>query len=170
MIDSHDPLSRIFLRAINQTWTVHYIESDINLRLISRPHQEIAIAGRIQNKTACQKLLIAWLKQLAKIHLHEKLNVISQTLNLPYTKLTIRDQKTRWGSCTRNKNISLNYKLIFLPEELTRHILIHELCHTVHLNHSTRFWKLVEKFDPDYEKHRSAVRKVDEFLPPWTMQ
>jgi len=96
-----------------------------------------------------------------------QLNIISEKTQLPYKKATIRDQQTRWGSCTKDKNISLNYKILFLPEHLARHIFIHELCHTIHLNHSDKFWKLVEKFDSHWQEHRRAIRKVNELIPGW---
>ncbi len=158
---------KIILAALNQTWSIFYIESSDNLKIIVRPHQELVLLGKINNKEHCKKILIAWLKKLAKIHLAEKLKNLSVQTNLPYTKLTIRDQQTRWGSCTTDKHISLNYKLLFLPAHLATHILIHELCHTVYLNHSEKFWRLVEKFDPDFETHRRLMRKGEGFVPAW---
>ncbi|MEO8401497.1 MAG: SprT family zinc-dependent metalloprotease [Gammaproteobacteria bacterium] len=158
---------KIILSALNQTWHISYIASEVKLQIITRPHQEIVLLGKIQNKLHCKKLLIAWIKQIAKTNLAIQLKRLSEKINLPYSKLTIRDQKTRWGSCTTKKSISLNYKLLFLPQPLAEHILIHELCHTVQLNHSEKFWRLVEKFDPDCENNRRAVRKVDAFIPEW---
>ncbi len=157
----------VFLRAIHQTWAIQYIESRSPLKMIARPHQDIVIMGDIQKKMGIKKLLIQWLKKLAKVHLAHQLNLISDQTKLSYEKITIRDQETRWGSCTKDKSISLNYKLLFLPEHLSNHILIHELCHTVHLNHSDKFWKLVEKFDPDCQTHRAAIKKAHEFVPGW---
>jgi len=160
---------KIFLRAIHQTWHIHYIQSDIMLRIMPRPHQHITVVGNIQNKELCKKLLIHWLKDLAKIHLTHQLKKVSEQTQLPCNKITIRDQQTRWGSCTKEKNISLNYKLLFLPEHLASHIFIHELCHTIHLNHSDRFWKLVEKFDSNWQEHRAAIRKINEWIPEWVI-
>jgi len=159
--------NKIVLSAINQSWDIHYIESSAKMKIITRPHQEIVLLGKIKNKILCKKLLIAWLKHHAKIHLAEKLKSVSDMTKLSYSKITIRDQKTRWGSCTKNKSINLNFKILFLPSHLATHILIHELCHTVHLNHSEKFWQLVLKFDPDCQQHRHAVRRVDEFIPEW---
>ncbi len=165
--EAHALPKKINLAALNQTWNIHYIESNEKLKMIFRPHQEIVLLGKINNTENCRKLIIAWLKNLAKIHLIEKLNQISEQIKLPYNKITIRDQETRWGSCTADKNISLNYKLLFLPMHLATHILIHELCHTVYMNHSTKFWRLVEKFDSDCHAHRRMVRKVNQFIPGW---
>lgn len=158
----------IFLQAIQQTWRIEYIESDTPLRLIARPHHNVVIMGDIQNKNRCKKILISWLKRLAKTHLPILLEQVSQQLKLSYGKITIRDQQTLWGSCTKDKSISLNYKILFLPEQLAKHILIHELCHTVYLNHSDKFWKLVSQFDPNCQAHRTRVKKADDLIPRWT--
>ncbi len=161
---------KIFLRSINQIWNIQYIDSPSPIKIISRPHQEMAIIGKIEtqhHKDQCKKLLTHWVKKMAKIYLASQLNQISQVTQLSYEKLTIRDQKTRWGSCTRDKNISLNFRILFLPEHLASHILIHELCHTVHLNHSDKFWSLVAKFDPNWQEHRNVVRKTKDFIPSW---
>lgn len=167
-MDSEILPTTIHLRAIHQTWNIFYIESQTALKIITRPHQELVITGDIQNKTECKKLLIKWLKHLAKIHLPMHLDKISQQINLFYKKISIRDQQTRWGSCTKDKNISLNYKIIFLPEHLASHILIHELCHTIHLNHSNKFWNLVATFDVNWQDNRNAVRKLNDYVPLWT--
>ncbi|HSW93055.1 MAG TPA: SprT family zinc-dependent metalloprotease [Gammaproteobacteria bacterium] len=159
---------KIVLRAIDETWSIEYIESDFSARIIARPHQALAVVGAIRNQSICKNLLINWLKQLARHHLKNQLDTVSREIDLTYRKMTIRDQETRWGSCTKDKNISLNYRLLFLPAPLMKHILIHELCHTVHLNHSSRFWKLVEKHDPNWETHRRDTKKVREFVPAWT--
>jgi predicted metal-dependent hydrolase len=160
---------QIELTAMRQTWKVSYIESQTALRIVTRPHQEIVLLGKIKNVAACKKLLIAWLKNIAKIYLTEKLMQVSKITKLSYNKLTIRNQKTRWGSCTSDKSISLNYKIIFLPPNLATHILIHELCHTVHMNHSSKFWRLVGKFDADCKEHCKIVRQFDDCIPAWTI-
>ncbi len=158
----------IDLVAIQQSWRIQKIETNMKLTLRIRPQfQELVLMGKVDNQARGKKLLIDWIKAQAKIHLSEKLKQVSAAIRLPYQKMTIRDQKTRWGSCSKNKSINLNYKIIFLPQPLATHILIHELCHTVHLNHSEKFWQLVESFDPNYQQHRKAVRRVDQFIPVW---
>lgn len=160
--------NEIIFSAINLSWQIEYIASDMKLKLLSRPHQrELVFIGDIQNKLACKKLLIIWVKKQARIYLLNQLEEVSQQIRLSYTHAIIRDQSTRWGSCSSKKSISLNYKLLFLPFELMRHVLIHELCHTVHLNHSDAFWGLVERFDPKWEQHRRELRKADKLIPMW---
>lgn len=157
----------IVLNAMNQTWKVLYMASDTPLKLILRPHQELVLLGDIKNIEECQKLLMNWSKKQAKKHLLSQINLLSDQLKLPITKVSIRDQQSRWGSCSSKKAISLNYKLIFLPANLVEHTLIHELCHTVHLNHSAHFWQLVQSFDQNSEQHRRDLRKANQFIPSW---
>ena len=81
--------------------------------------------------------------------------------------MTIRAQRTRWGSCTAKGRVSLNYTIAFLPPELCRLVLVHELCHTVELNHSARFWDLVEKFVPGCREMDARLNSARHYLPLW---
>ena len=159
--------SMIEFLAINQTWHIEYIPSKTKLQIITRPHNRLVLLGNITNNKTCKALLIHWMKHHAKLFLLEQLKLISEQVKLSYTNATVRDQRSRWGSCSSEKSISLNYKLLFLPYALMRHVIIHELCHTVHLNHSEKFWKLVEKFDTDLKIHQKQLRHANEFIPKW---
>lgn len=97
-------------------------------------------------------------KALALVKLGlEKFN---QHYNLSYKKITIRNQKSRWGSCSHNGNMSFNYKIIFLEPELQNYIIVHELCHLKELNHSKNFWNLVGEMVPEYRKIRGKLRSL----------
>jgi predicted metal-dependent hydrolase len=76
-----------------------------------------------------------------------------------YNKICIRKQTTRWGSCSSKKNLNFNYKLLFLPIELVDYIVVHELCHLIEMNHSKKFWKLVENIIPDYKDRRKKLKQ-----------
>lgn len=159
---------KIELAAIQQTWRVDYIACQTRLKLTQRPQQhEIVLFGDISDKSACQTLLKLWLIRQAKLHLPKQLMQLSEKYQLPFSKVTIRDQQTRLGSCTSDKAINLNFRLILLAEELAAHILIHELCHTVHLNHTKQFWQWVAKCDPAWEHHKQQIRRLDQLLPDW---
>lgn len=159
--------SSVELKACDQNWSVHYMACDMALEIIERPNQGLVLVGKIDDQAACKKLLMKWVRLKAKAYLSEQLHNISQKAQLPFQKLTIRQQKSLWGSCTSKHAISLNFKLIFLPRELMSHVLIHELCHTKHLNHSIRFWNLVAKYDENWQENRHALRRADEYLPGW---
>jgi predicted metal-dependent hydrolase len=81
--------------------------------------------------------------------------------------LSIRSQKTRWGSCSIRGNISLNDQLLFMPAKTVEYLMIHELCHTRHLNHSTAFWSLVEHHCADYRNHEQLLGKSRNHIPDW---
>ena len=75
-----------------------------------------------------------------------------------YNKVSIKTQKTRWGSCSRKGNLNFNYKIALLPAHLADYIIVHELCHLAQMNHSPKFWRLVAQTIPDYLERRKALR------------
>lgn len=151
----------------NKKYIIRYLAATTKHKLFLGANNVITIMGDIENKEACRILLSTWLKKIAKPILQELIEQISSRTKLTYSKLTIRDQSTRWGSCTSKKNINLNYKLILLPLKLAEHIIIHELCHTKHLNHSSAFWQLVATHDSNWQEHREEMKLAETMLPGW---
>jgi predicted metal-dependent hydrolase len=157
----------LHLPSCGEQWKISYLFSPGKTKIILRPHSELTVMGNIDDIPACFKVLRQWLGQKAEQILAPRLFLLSQELNLPFKNLTIRSQKTRWGSCSSQKSINLNFKLIFLSADIVRHIMIHELCHTVHLNHSRKFWQLVARHDPQWRINHQASRQVESYLPSW---
>jgi predicted metal-dependent hydrolase len=87
----------------------------------------------------------------------EKAEHFNQFYGFKFNRISIRRQKTRWGSCSRKGNLSFNYKILLIPEKFADYIIVHELCHLKEFNHSEKFWKLVEKTIPGY---RGIVREM----------
>ena len=114
-------------------------------------------------------LLQTWLKAYAKHYLPSMLAEVASEMGLEYQSVSIRLQKTRWGSCSRDKSIRLNAKLLFLPKMVVRYVLVHELAHLQHMNHSPEFWQYVEGFVPDYAKQRQDLRQLSLALPAWLL-
>lgn len=100
------------------------------------------------------------LKPLALKITTEKLKHYNQHYNLPYKNITIKNQKTRWGSCSHTGNLNFNYKIALLPEQLQDYIVVHELCHRGQFNHSHKFWDLVAETIPNHLELRRELRKI----------
>ena len=108
-----------------------------------------------------------WLQQRAKDVLVPWLHKLSAELSLPFSRAAVRRQRTRWGSCSAEKSISLNRNLLFLAEPLARYVLVHELCHGRRLDHSKKFWSLLETFEPNARQAAAQVRDAVELVPRW---
>ncbi len=95
--------------------------------------------------------LFNWLKKFSKDFIIERTEILAEEYDFQYKKVAIRDQNTRWGSCSSRKNLNFNWRLIFAPMQVLDYVIIHELCHLKEMNHSKRFWDLVKLFDPNYK-------------------
>lgn len=94
---------------------------------------------------------------------HDRIGAFNRKLKFSYNAISIKNQKTRWGSCSRNGNLHFNYKIIFLPKKQQDYIIAHELCHLKEFNHSKKFWSLVEKVMPDYLEIKNELRNHELF-------
>lgn len=159
--------AEIYLRAFNQQYTVHYFQNDKALRVKALANHGIILSGDINDFYICRDKLEDWLKKQAKTLLIPYFNKLALESGMIFRDVSVRSQTTLWGSCSHDKSIRLNYKLIFLPEPLMRHIMIHELCHTRYMNHSEKFWQLVANYDQDWRAHKLAMRKAEKYMPAW---
>ena len=112
-------------------------------------------------------LFVKWLKKFGQRYCERIARELSETTGLKFQKVVVRGQKTRWGSYSSHGTLSLNYKLLFLPEHLLKHVILHELAHSVHMNHSTEFWGLLASIDPDAKKHDKQLLDAWQYLPVW---
>lgn len=99
-------------------------------------------------------------KRQAKKIIEERLDFFNQYYQFSFTTISIRSQKTRWGSCSSTGSLNFNYKLIYLSEKLLDYVVVHELCHLWEMNHSASFWNLVAKRIPDFRECRKELKKV----------
>ena len=106
-----------------------------------------------------QKIFVNWYKAAAYDFIPERVEYISKLSGLKYRKVGITGAKKRWGSCSAKGNLNFSYRIIMAPVSVIDYVILHELAHTVEMNHSKRFWKIVEEFMPDYKLRRSWLKE-----------
>lgn len=98
-------------------------------------------------------------KEKARKIITEKVELLNQHYGFEYKSIAIRNQKTRWGSCSKKGNLNFNYKIAFLPNKMLEYVVVHELCHLKEFNHGEKFWDLVAELAPDYREIRNEMKK-----------
>ena len=144
----------IGLAAIGRRYAIHYQRADEpGIRVES---EEIASVLTLRGAVHDDRLIAAglreWLMQRAMQALGRELAMAAERGGFQFRRLQVRRQRTRWGSCSASGTISLNVCVLFLEPAVMRYLLIHELAHTRHMNHSKRFWALVEAHEPEYRR------------------
>jgi predicted metal-dependent hydrolase len=127
----------------------------------------VILSGATHDETKCVAALKRWLTALAKKEYLPKLRTLAGLTNNTFQKMHVRGQKTCWGSHSSTGTISLNYCLMFLDPQHLRYVMIHELCHARHMNHSQRFWQLVGSFEPDYRRLDKDLNSCWKRIPTW---
>jgi predicted metal-dependent hydrolase len=122
------------------------------------------------DERGARALLRGWLKRAAHERLAPRLLQLAHELNYSVTRVSIRCQRTRWGSCSTRGTVSLNCSLLFLGLEVVRYLFVHELAHTKHMNHSATFWRLVEKIEPDYRRLDRDLLAGWRTVPGWVFK
>ena len=112
--------------------------------------------GRVFSNKDYQKY-----KEEARQLVHDRIDFYNKEYGFKFNRISIKNQRTLWGSCSAKSNININYKVLFLPKELQDYLIVHEMCHLKELNHSSKFWNLVQKTVPDYKKIRKGLMGSD---------
>lgn len=105
-----------------------------------------------------------WLKSIASKYIHKRANELSAVLLLPYNKLHIRSQKRKWGNCSADKNVSINWRIIKAPAFVIDYVITHELCHTIIMKHTVKFETLLNSHCPDYKQAQAWLEKYGNSL------
>ena len=160
--------TRLVLRATGETWTVKFRKvTGIAPRLREFPDQCLLLEAERNTPQVWATLLRSWLQRHARAELMPWLSGIAQEMGLRYRRVQVRGQRTRWGSCSNSGTISLNYCLLFLPPRLVRYLMVHELSHLRHMNHSSRFWDRVEEHSPNWRRLDAELREARRLVPDW---
>ena len=164
---------RIELSAVREVWRVEYRaharagRPTRGARVRECAGKRLVVSGEPTDFESCKQALCRWLSRRGRQELEPWLAGLAERCGLEYQRVTVRQQKTRWGSCSRQGTISLNARLLLMPPEAVEYVLVHELCHTVRMDHSPRFWQLVARHDPDYREHKKLVRASARAMPTW---
>lgn len=162
--------SSITFPAIAASWTVNYRFGDGG-EIQERPGVEPAdLVVKATSESDALRRLQRWLGIQGRLHLVPWLRAVAVELGLSYRRVSIRGQRSRWGSYSSRGTLSLNRALLFLEPALVRHLFIHELCHSVHLNHSPRFWRLVARYSPRYQELEQALNRAVATIPRWALE
>ncbi len=129
----------------------------------------IVLTGAADRPVLLRHALQRFTMRAAHAALGTWLAELSSATGLHYGRMQIRRQRTRWGSCSPSGTISLNACLMFQPAAVVNYLLIHELAHTRHMNHSRRFWRLVERFEPRWRELDAALSRGWREVPAWAL-
>ena len=158
----------IHLGLLDETWRIEYSPSpDQCVRVSEQTGNVLLVTGPVEDAVVVAGALNQWLQKRAKDVLVPWLGRLSRELSMPFTRVSVRRQRTKWGSCSAGKSLSLNRNLLFLPEPVARYVLVHELCHCRRLDHSKSFWSLLETFEPDARQTAAKIRESAESVPRW---
>ncbi len=139
---------------------LHDIESATSRSKVKHLGNELHVYSACHERATLVCLLESWYRHQAKIYMTERLALLGIQLGLEAKRLTIRGQKTLWGSCNTRGSINMNWRLMLAPACIVDYVLAHELCHLRHLNHSAKFWELLKQIEPDYLNQRDSLRRM----------
>jgi predicted metal-dependent hydrolase len=156
----------IELGLLGRRWDVEYVIAR-RIRVEETGADRLRLHAPALTDRHASQALVPWLTRLAQRELAERLEALSRELDIDYARLSVRRQRTRWGSCSARGTISLNLCLMFQRPAVVRYLMIHELCHRRHMNHSRRFWSLVASFEPGWKPLDVELLKGWQHVPGW---
>ena len=162
----------IDLNAIDERWLVDYqAKPTANGRFSATENasNRLLVEGDVNDVPGVSSVLNQWLHLRAHENLVPWLKEVSQEVDIPFQKATVRGQSTRWASCSIYGNININRSLLFLPQSLVRYVFLHELSHIRELNHSHEFWMLLKQLEPDCTALNARLKKAGQHVPQWVL-
>lgn len=167
-------LNKLQHRAANQVEKIEWIDGehllylgqDIQLKLVPNKAKKIHFernelvvhALGANTHEACRASVLIWYKKQAAIDFARRLEILAAKLGVPTPPLTLSNAQSRWGSCNSRGEVRLNWRLLQAPPHIINYVICHELAHLKEMNHSTKFWAVVEQLFPDYKKAEKALK------------
>jgi predicted metal-dependent hydrolase len=156
------------LPAANENWAIEYhANPSTTVRFTMHEGDVLRATGAIDDQQKLRVALQRWLKRRAQHLLPPRLTELAEMHGFSFTRATIRLQRSRWGSYSSRGTISLNAKLLFVPVELVDHVLLHELCHSIHPHHGEAFQTLLASLEPSHRQQRAALSEAWAAIPAW---
>jgi predicted metal-dependent hydrolase len=146
-----------FLTYLGSIYKLQIVNDRVSYDIVSNNLKIITL--HVNDRRKYKQDILTWYKRRTSNIIFERLPLLSKKLDLKYNRVLVKSQKSRWGSCSKNKNLNFNLLLAALPSEVIDYVIIHELIHLVELNHSKRFWDLVKAHDPNYSYHKKVLRR-----------
>lgn len=162
------PPQAIDLPALAESWRIEYraTKAATVAATVDR-HGRLVVHGAIDDAEKSKSALRRWLARRARETLGPWVASLAAQHQLTPSGVVIRNQRTRWGSCSAKGEISLNCKLLFLPRDLARYVLLHELSHLITRNHTKHFWMFLRQFEPHTDILHGQMRDAWKRIPPW---
>ena len=159
------------LPALGEVWRVEFVDLSEKARadyVYSEGGGLIRLLRSFTPAEAAEALRI-WLRLRAKDALPPLLRELSATFwpDQPVNRVFVKELRSRWGSCSSRRNVNLNCRLLFLPPDLVRHVMLHELCHLLEMNHSAAFYAHLRTVDPETDRHIEELRDAWRRVPAW---
>ena len=130
-----------------------------NQTVVKIDRNRLVVFGAPKDALAVREAVRGYLVRLALVRFEERVKYYAPLIGVHPKKVTLREQKTKWGSCSSLGNLNFNWKLIMAPPEALDSVVVHELCHMIELNHSPAFWALVRKHMPDYDTWHNYLKQ-----------
>jgi len=161
------PPETLHLQALDERWWLHFGQSSARMDGSSQPEMHVHLPISADDKPAVAATLAGLLKRRARQVLPPWVARLAEPHGLSVARVSVRGQRTVWGSYSSSGTLSLNYKLLFLPERYVDYVLLHELAHTRFLDHSPEFWRFLFSLDEEAEHLDATMNEVTQGVPPW---
>lgn len=156
------PLQSDELMYLGSKYKIQFIKDSSQYSILSE--NLLKISFHVKDRRREKENIINWYRSQTKKILDTKVPLFGKRLSITYGKVRIKNQKLRWGSCSKDGNLNFNLLLSALPSHIMDYIIIHELIHLIEFNHSDRFWELVEEAIPTYKDCRDWLKKNGPYI------
>lgn len=140
------------------------LEVNSSKKGVKREKSKITVTSGSENDRDVREILEKWYKKEAKKYFTERVLLLSDLVDSDVKKVSIRSQRSRWGSCSSRLTISLNWRLLLCPDWVSDYVIYHELAHLREMNHSRAFWKIVSQYYPNYQKAELWLKENHQLL------